>query len=644
MPRLVLLCLVWGCSDYKISTVDGDNNGADDTAAGDDQPGDTDPGDGVCSQEPWPAVDVGLTDTCPEPPAGGFTPIVEWSTGSNYNCTALPVVADIDGDGVPEILYNRTDWFSFFGARGTLVAERGDGSGVLWEAAVDMGYGSSPAVADIDADGSPEIFVVREYENPIDITSGSFGGDGDYTVVMLDASGSVQWESEHFIAGDFDYATAVAVSDMDGDGSAEVIAGRVILNAADGTTRGVGALGRGSWGYDPFQILSEFGLEASVSAVVDIDLDGTEEVIVGDALYGPDGTLLWQDTRFDADDGMIAVANLDDDPEGEWIASTNNTVRAHDTDGTLLWGPVTIPSGNILSVPAVADLDLDGMPEIVVAGGNTLMCLNHDGTQLWTAPASDESGATGAAVFDFEGDGQPEVVYIDEQQMAAFDGATGAIKFHSTKHNSATMMDYPVIADVDGDDHAEIVVCHAGYSVAMSVYGDFDNTWASARTVWNQHAYSINNINDDLTLPASPAPAFADGNTWHAGVAGDGSGLIDDLEAEIVEVCTEECGEGVVYVTVRIRNRSEEAVPAGVRGALYARSGGLDTLVGFVVTDAEIPSATSSEGLTMTVDAGLLDGAGALVFVVDDDGYGNGAIDECSEQNNDFVYSDALCD
>ena len=646
MNRVIpLLVLLWGCSDYELGAVGEGVGGGDDTAGpgGDDVGEDASPGE--CALEAWPAVEVGLTDTCPEAPEGGFTPIVEWETGASYNCTALPVVADLDGDGAPEILYNRTDWLAFFGGKGVLVAVRGDGSGALWESPLDLGYGASPAVADIDGDGSPEIFVVREYENPLDLSTGTFGGPGDYTVVMADAYGRERWESEHFIAGDFDYAASPVISDMDHDGFAEVVVGRVILNADDGSTRGVGEHGRGSWGYDPFQLFSAYGLEASISAVADLDLDGVEEVIVGDALYAPDGSALWVDPRGGADDGMIAVANLDEDPEGEWIASTNNTVRAHDTDGAVLWGPKTVPGANILSVAAIADLDLDGMPEIVVAGGNTLVCLNHDGTELWRASAIDESGATGAAVFDFEGDGQPEVVYIDERKMAAFDGATGKPKFSSDKHSSATMMDYPVIADVDGDDHAEIVVCHDGYTTALSVYGDLDDTWAPARGVWNQHAYSINNINDDLTVPTTAVPAFTEGNTWHAGVAGSGELLAEDLEGEIVEVCTEECDDGVVYVTVRFRNRSEEAIPPGVHGALYGRvSGGGQVLLGTVTTDAELAAAMSSPGLTLTVDASLLDSVGSLLFVVDDDGTGTGAISECSEENNGYLYSDSLCE
>ncbi len=642
MRPLLLPLLLIGCSDYKISNTD-DNLGGDATAtAAADDIGDS-AAPAACEASTWPAEDIGFTDTCPAEPKGGFTPIVEWDAGAGYNCTALPVVADLDGDGLPEILYNRTDFWSFFGGTGTLVALHGDGSGTLWEAEGALGYGAAPAVADLDGDGSPEIVVVREYENPIDIFSGSFGADGDYTAVLYDASGNELWESAHFIAGDFDYAAAPVISDMDHDGSPEIVIGRVILSA-DGSTRGVGEYGQGSWGYDPTGIFSSGGLEASISAVADIDLDGVEEVIVGDALYSPDGTALWVDTSSTADDGMIAVANLDSDPEGEWVASTGNTVRAHDTDGSLLWGPVVIPSGNILSVAGIADLDGDGMPEIVVAGGNELICLNHDGSELWRAQAHDESGATGASIFDFEGDGELEVVYIDEVEMSAFEGATGQRKFYSSEHASATMMDYPVIADVDGDDHAEIVVCHGGYSTALSVYGDQDNSWAPARGLWNQHAYSINNINDDLTVPTTATPAFTDNNTWHAGVAGTGEGLFHDLEVEIVEVCTDECDEGVVYVTIRMRNRGEQPVPAGLSAALYAQTAGTNTLLATITAPADIPGGTSSEGLLLTVDGAALAGADALVAIVDDDGTGTGVIEECAEQNNDYTFSGPFCE
>ena len=54
-----------------------------------------------------------------------------------------------------------------------------------------------------------------------------------------------------------------------------------------------------------------------------------------------------------------------------------------------------------------------------------------------------------------------------------------------------------VPADVDGDNHVEIVLGHGGGDAnigAITVYGDADNTWPPGRKIWNQHAYNITNV------------------------------------------------------------------------------------------------------------------------------------------------------
>ena len=624
---LSILILLAGCSDYDLKA---HRNGV---LGPDDENLDTDPdGDSTtpCTLEDWPAIEVGVDDTCPEPPDGGFTPVVEWDFGPGKGCLSLPVVADLTGDGMPEILANVTS--GLLSQKGTLVVLSGDGSGLQWQFGNSLGYGSPPAVADLDGDGLAEIVVIREYKN-------SMLAKGDYTAVLLDSSGNELWESAHFEGLDFDYATAPVISDMDHDGSAEIVVGRVILNA-DGTTRGIGEHGRGSYG-----VVSFFGStisEASVPAVTDLDLDGEEEVIVGNAAYDVDGNTLWFSPN--VDDGMVSVANLDGDPEGEFVATSYDSVRAVDTYGEVLWGPLVIPSANILSVAGIADLDADGMPEIVVAGGDQLWCLNHDGTVLWTASVTDESGATGASIFDFEGDGIPEVVYIDEVEMVAYDGATGEEKFHSNEHASNTMFDYPVIADVDADDHAEIVVCHNGFNVALSIYGDQENSWPPARKLWNQHAYGISNINGDLTVPLHATPSFVDSNTWHAAASVLLDPLAADISSEIVDVCTDECGDGRIFVTAQILNVSKEDLEAGLSYALYAVHSGETTLLAIATTDNAISSGWSSDAMVFEVDAPDLEGADSLWLSADDDGTGTGVWTECSETNNTFQWNGPFCE
>jgi len=581
---------------------------------------------------------VGLSDSCPFGHTGTFNPIIEWEFApGDYNRSTV-AVGDLDGDGVPEIVATVSQGLGILGLLfgvGELWVERGDGSGLLWkDEDASIGFASPPAIGDLDDDGYPEIVVAREYDS-------SFFAVGDYVLAAYDYSGAQIWESEHFTGDDFDYATAVHISDMDHDGSPEVIAGRVILNA-DGSTRGVGAHGRGCYGQT---VLGGYSIdESSVSAVADLDLDGTEELIVGDARYSPDGDTLFYDAS--ADDAMIGVANLDDDPEGEVVAITGNTVRAIDTDGSVMWGPTTIPGANILAPPAIDDIDGDGEPEIITAGGNHVVAYNADGSVLWTAAGHDETGASGASIFDFEGDGQPEVAYIDEIEMLVFDGATGAVKFSTDEHASDTMFDYPVIADVDADGQAEVIFGHVGGTgYAVSIYGDEDESWAPARDVWNQHAYCISNINDDLSVPTTATPSFSGLNSWHS--AWDPS--IDevsqfDLESELLGVCQDDCDQGVLFVAGAIRNKSAETLPAGSSVALYVVAGGSRVLADTATTSTDTPSGYSSETLEFEVDADLARTADLLWLEADDDGTGVGAIDECEEDNNSVTTEGPFCE
>ncbi len=625
----ILLPLLAACSDYGLHEEKEPKPGGE----GDDGGGGVDSGD-LGQDRPCPDLsrdpeELGLDDTCPDPPTGGFDPVPQWVWGPGRGCTSLPVVGDVDGDGDAEVVLNAVGLFNQSGA---LVLLDGASGALVWEVSnARIAYGSPPALADLDDDGLAEIIIVREYASALFAV-------GDYAVAAYDVSGNQVWESADFTGSDFDWATSPSVSDMDHDGSPEIVVGRVILHA-DGSTRGVGAYGRGSYG-----ISSVGGFtvsEASVSAVSDLDLDGVEEVIVGNAMYSPDGDLLWGDPL--QHDGMIGVANLDTDPEGEYLAISWDTVRAHDTDGSVLWGPIEIPSANIVSTPAVGDLDGDGMPEIIVAGGNSLWCLEHDGATKWTASVTDESGATGASIFDFEGDGQPEVVYIDEVQMVAYEGATGAVKFQSNQHASNTMFDYPVVADIDGDEHAEILVCHQGFSGALTAYKDSQERWVRARATWNQHAYGIDNIGDDLSVPVEATPSFVATNTWHAGVATTGEAVGIDVAAEILDVCEDECADGTVRVAARAWNPAEEPVPAGTRVGMYASTGGVATLLERRALEEDLLPGWTTAALMFDLPASAVRGADRLELRVDDDSTPEGELTECSEQNNLYVWTGPFC-
>jgi hypothetical protein len=619
--RLLLPLVLLGCQEF---TVDKNEPVLDEPV----------PDPPECVFEAPPTSTVPYNPLCEpvEEPEGGFRPMVEWGGGSGKSCRGTPVVGDLDLDGEPEVIANFTGILP--GARGEIVVMRGAGGRVKWRKDAGLGYGSSFALGDINGDGYPEIIAVRSTE------VGFVGFAGKYALVAYDKDGTKLWQTDEFGNNDFDYATAPVISDMNHDGSPEIIAGRVIFNA-DGTFRGKGNKGRGSWGNLPGGLS-----EASISAVSDLDLDGQEEVIVGDARYDIDGNTIWHDPN--QNDGIVGIANLDDDPEGEVVVVSYHRVRAQDTNGRVMWGPKELLNANIVSPPAIADIDADGYPEIVVAGGNQLAAFNHDGTILWSQTVQDESGASGASIFDFEGDGIPEVVYADEIQLMAFDGLTGARKFYSDEHASDTMMEYPVIADVDNDDHAEIVVCHANYGSAISVYGDEDSSWRPAREVWNQHAYSMTNVTDSLGIPVSVPPSFTTHNTWHAAsseVVGPTGQLGPvDVGAESLGVCEASCSLDGIELWARLTNSSTSEIPAGlVSLSLYATMSGSRILVDTEPTTSDVPAGETGGDVMFTVPTDVAFGATGWEIVADDLGGGVGTLTECAEANNTVTLSGPLC-
>lgn len=123
--------------------------------------------------------------------------------------------------------------------------------------------------------------------------------------------------------------------------------------------------------------------------------------------------------------------------------------------------------------PTLGDFDGDKLPEIGIAFGDYYTVFDPrcrkdsngklpDGClaeyYLWKQENVDNSSfTTGSAVFDFDGDGQIEVVYADECYTRIYDGKSGDVLF-SAKQSSRTAYEMPIIADVDNDQSAEIIM------------------------------------------------------------------------------------------------------------------------------------------------------------------------------------------
>ncbi len=399
-----------------------------------------------------------------------FLAELEWRWDSplvepDYNQVMMaPAAADLDGDGIPEIIFSTfyDDWH----VNSILRAIHGSDGGAYFsvtDAAYRLDGGAEVAVADIDNDGRPEILAVTD----------------DHHLICFEHDGAHKWTSTEVIS-----RLAPAVADLDGDAVPEIIAGKRVFNS-DGTLRWTGS---GSNSYN--------------AVAADLDLDGVPEVVAGTSAYRSDGTLFWTVAGSTWSRAGIGDFDMDYYPEVALTGAGEVTLWEH--DGTAAWGPVDIPGDGGSGPPLVADFDGDGIPEIGVAGNDYYMVLESDGGIKWTAVIKDySSGAASASAFDFDGDGSFEILYRDEEHFRIFNGSDGFVLFE-TPSSSGTLMEHPIVVDVDDDGAAEIVVPTNNYAFSgetgIEVYGN-DVVWPAARKIWNQHSYHITNIYDDATVP-----------------------------------------------------------------------------------------------------------------------------------------------
>lgn len=551
------------------------------------------------------------------PAVGTLDPVLKWAwTGSpvlpGYNqVMSLPLVVplqDTNGDGqvdqqdVPAVVFHTFHQSGHFQGDGVLRAVDGRDGRELWSV-TNPAYRTRPegslAAADVDRDGRIDI-----------LAPGQAGG-----VIAFDASGQVKWVSPW---PDYARAYSIAVADLDGDGAPEIVVGNTVLRA-DGTLRwqGSGPAGRNG----------RITTTGPLSIVADIDLDGRAEVLAGAAAYRDTGELLWHNAIIN--DGFVAVGNFNATPQPEIVIVSGGRVFLLDAQGAIVWGPVLLPGGGNGGSPTIADMTGDGQPEIGVAGARTYTVFTADGSILWSVPTQDaSSNITGSSVFDFEGDGQAEVVYADEFFLRIYRGRDGATLF-ATPNSSGTIHELPVLADIDADDHADLVVVANDYAWGsqrgVRVFSGRDNIWVNTRRLWNQHSYHITNIHDDGSVPTQEEPSWLTHNTYRLNTFVDRDARASaDLTIAALAILDQGTGQSL---RVRVGNGGALTPSQPVMIAFYQgdpEHGGI--LLGRI-TVAELEGDRFQD---VQLDGVVLPGTADVYAIVDPDNL----VQECHETNN----------
>jgi VCBS repeat protein len=586
-----------------------------------------------------------------KPPAAALTPKIEWSwTDSAIHPEAnqiinMPVVIDLDKDTIPDVVVVTSADFTSTHA-GYLRALNGKDGTEKWLAGADVyqvanavNPRGTPAAADIDGDGN------------VDIVTPKTGGG----LIAFDHTGKLMWSTTKadgttpYVAT-FNSAT-VSIADLDADGKPEIVAGGVVFDAG-------GKLLADNGPYAGSHDVS-YG---AVSIVADVDGDGKQELVTGNSAYDLKGThVLWTNGL---SDGYPAIANLDGDGKPEIVVVTNGSVRVQSAATGAMLATLKFPAGvaGAGGPPTIADFDGDGNPDFSTAGAKGYMVFKYAAsppaiTLLWQSVTQDaSSNRTGSSVFDFQGDGSAEVVYGDECYFRIYDGKTGATLFQDAS-TSATIHEYPVIADVDGDNNTEIVVVSNDtgggacpqYTAAekprhgVFVYGDAADSWVRTRRVWNQHAYHLTNISADGSIPTPELVSWIGPqglNNYRQSSQGAGVYNAPDLQ---VSLAADLGGcPGVVHLDALVQNHGSLGVAAGVKVSFYAGTSAAGMLIADAITKKALLPGQYED---VSVDYMVPVGAAKLSFYVAVDGVSPGmsSVSECLEDNNAASVDGVMC-
>ena len=519
----------------------------------------------------------------------------------------------------------------------------------------------TPVVIDLTGQADPEFFVVPA------VVFNSFNAESGYSrdgvlravrggqdLICFNADGSFRWATD---TGSLNIGWGgPAIANVDGEGLPEIVVGAAVLNA-DGTVRWQvsGSRGQNREGVgDPF---------TPFSVPADVDGDGKMEIVTGDTLYSHDGQVIW-DTGFG--DGFVAVAEFGTGGPPEIVVVRQGEVRVqssidgqiitHWTNLDLMQLPECVPDCGLLGPPTVADFDGDGVPEIGVAGSDVYIVLDtRGGAPLWSVATRDgSSNITGSAVFDFEGDHRAEVVYADEVSLKVFRGSDGTVLYEQP-HSSLTACEYPVIADVDGDGNAEIVVAQNDLMSdapekfkGIRVFGDAADNWVTTRRIWNQHAYHVTNVAENGAIPVQAEKNWEiEGlNNFRQNVQPFGIFDAPDLTARGLGFDAAGCSTEGIVLYAAIYNRGHRMAPPGVPVAFYLgdpRAGG--ALLGVVRTAHPLQPGQAEVVAFCWADPPI-DTFVDVYAVADDTGGGaepTGEHSECREANNTGLIADVVC-
>jgi uncharacterized protein (TIGR03437 family) len=418
--------------------------------------------------------------------AASFSPPALYDVQSASNVTIIAVaIADLNGDHKPDLIV-----LSITFGSGQISVLLGNGDGTFQAAKVvavaDSSYLDALAVADLNADGKPDLVYTNGGGNPALVEVALGVGDGTFSTPVS------------YPVAD---TGALAIGDLNGDGIPDIVTPGVTMLFGDGKG---GFPTRSDTLVEPTGnlIITDFNGDGIADVVTAY---GDPKVMVGDAVTvlfgqgkgvfeGPPVSLIPNYPAGDTIVATIAAADLNGDGIPDLVSTDNLghiTVLKGAGDGTFQSSfQLSFSTGSgpgSANGVAFGDFNYDGNLDFAVVGGsNTASAVDillgkGDGTFQSPLSVAAPLGAFALVAGDFNGDGQVDLALLLSNGVQILLGKGDGTFTAGALYSVGPAVNSFVAGDFNGDGKLDLVVADAGNIAFLA--GNGDGTFAAPQII-----------------------------------------------------------------------------------------------------------------------------------------------------------------